>query len=139
MIIFQLQCDRGHDFEGWFQDHTGFQDQLDRSLIQCPTCGSSSINQRLATGGVVRAREDGDKPGIDRHAFLRAIQEVIETHFDNVGPEFAKTALRIHYGAEEGRNIRGTTTDAEEQLLQEEGVEFFKLPIPDPAGEPQVH
>ena len=135
MIIFQLQCETGHEFEGWFQDHDAFQDQMVRGLIQCPTCGSSSLTQCLSTGGIVRARDGGETPKDAQRAFVKALREVIVTHFEDVGVEFAKTALKMHYGVEDGRNIRGTTTEAEERMLKDEGVEFFKLPLPDPAGD----
>ncbi len=74
-----------------------------------------------------------------RMAFLKALQHVIETQFEDVGANFAKTALKIHYGVEEARNIRGTTTAAEEQALTDEGVEFLKIPMPSPAGESELH
>jgi hypothetical protein len=132
MIIFNLHCQEGHQFEGWFQDHDAFQDQLGSGLIQCPQCGSFQVSQRLSTGGVVKAREDGGTPR-DPRALLKALQEVIETNFEDVGPQFANTALKIHYGVEEARNIRGTTTESEEQTLKEEGVQFYKIPIAVPS------
>jgi hypothetical protein len=135
MMIFELICENGHGFEGWFQDHASFIDQLEGNLIQCPTCGTVRATQRLSTGGVVRARQEAHPKGEgatprDNHAFFRTVRELIETHFENVGPEFAKTALRMHYGVEEKKNIRGSTTEAEEQTLREEGVTFYKIPMP---------
>jgi len=64
---------------------------------------------------------------------------VVEKHFQNVGSDFAKVALRMHYGVEEPRNIRGTTTEAEEQMLRDEGVKFFKVALPAPDTEEPVH
>jgi len=40
--------------------------------------------------------------------------------------------LKIHYGATEPRNIRGVSTKEEEKTLKEEGIQFFKIPIPAP-------
>jgi hypothetical protein len=45
-------------------------------------------------------------------------------------PYYAKEALKIHYGVSDKRNIHGTSTDDEEKLLKEEGVEFHKIPFP---------
>ena len=56
--------------------------------------------------------------------------DFVEKNFDNVGCEFAKEALKIHYGAAEPRNIRGVSTNEEEKILRDEGVEFFKIPLP---------
>jgi len=51
-------------------------------------------------------------------------------NFEDVGPQFAKEALKIHYGASEARNIRGVSTAEEEKMLKEEGVDFFKVGAP---------
>lgn len=56
------------------------------------------------------------------------IHEYIDRHFDDVGSRFADIALKIHHGEEEKRNIKGTTTAAEEETLKDEGVQFMKLP-----------
>ena len=61
---------------------------------------------------------------------LKVFHEYIENNFDNVGDKFAEVALKIHRGEEEGRNIRGTTTESEEVTLKDEGVQFFKIPMP---------
>jgi len=47
-----------------------------------------------------------------------------------VGHNFAKEALKIHYGLAEEREIRGVATEAEEELLRTEGVSFVKVPVP---------
>ena len=47
-----------------------------------------------------------------------------------MGTEFAKEALKMHYGVTDQRNIRGTSTTDEEKILKEEGVEFHKIPFP---------
>jgi len=37
--------------------------------------------------------------------------------------------LKVHYGQAEERNIRGVTTEREEDMLEKEGVSFVKIPI----------
>lgn len=138
MMIFGLICEDGHQFEGWFQDHRSLLDQMERGLIQCPVCGTFRVAQHLSTGGMVRRGEQGDGQKA-RPDFLQALQEFIQTRFEDVGAEFAKTALRIHYGVEEERNIRGTTTEEEDRLLREEGVPFVKVPLPAPAKGPDYN
>ncbi len=61
---------------------------------------------------------------------LQLLHNFIDKNFDDVGNKFAEIALKIHYGEEEKRNIRGTTTSQEEDCLKEEGVQFFKIPLP---------
>lgn len=143
MIIYELVCEKGHSFEGWFKDSASFEEQLSRGMVQCPMCGTLKVTQKLRTGGMVKSREDGGQVSAsvpdDPKAALRALRKIIETHFENVGPEFAKVALRMHYGVEEPRNIRGTTTEAEEKMLREEGVQFLKIPLPPSEPEGPIH
>ena len=63
---------------------------------------------------------------------MQKIVEFVENNFDDVGCDFAKEALKMHYGAAEPRNIRGISTKEEEETLQNEGVQFFKFPKPEP-------
>ena len=60
----------------------------------------------------------------------RAISHYVDKTFDNVGADFASEALKIHYGVNEPRNIRGVSTPQEEETLRKEGVNFIKFPIP---------
>jgi len=63
------------------------------------------------------------------------IVEYVTENFDDVGSDFAREALKIHYGAVEPRNIRGVSTRAEEKMLQDEGVDYVKFPMPAAAPE----
>ena len=72
-----------------------------------------------------------ETPKIDLEQLNKKVVAFVETNFDNVGTNFAKEALKIHYGAAEPRNIRGTSTDEEEKVLKKEGVDFIKFPVPE--------
>jgi hypothetical protein len=61
---------------------------------------------------------------------LQQFYKYIEDNFEEVGTDFTKEALKIHYGVSDKRNIRGTSTADEEKLLKEEGVDFYKIPFP---------
>jgi hypothetical protein len=69
---------------------------------------------------------------IDYSKLAKAVVDYLNTNFEDVGTQFTKEALKIHYGVEEKRNIRGVSTPEEEKVLREEGVEFFKIPKLDP-------
>ena len=74
-------------------------------------------------------------PSVEEAALAQLGKEAIEfvkKNFDDVGCDFAKEALKIHYGATEPRNIRGVSTKEEEKTLKEEGIQFFKVPMPMP-------
>ena len=69
------------------------------------------------------------KEELDPHQALQLVHEYLDRHFEDVGAEFYKEALKIHYGETEKRNIKGTATTEEEVILKEEGVQFLKIPI----------
>ena len=133
MIIYDLRCRGEHPFEGWFKDRAAFEQQKAQSLIACPVCGSTVVTM-VPSSVAIRGRDhrsDSEKGGSGAPPkLLRQFQEYIHKHFSDVGDRFAEVALRIHHGEEERKNIRGTTTPAEEETLQEEGVAFIKIPLP---------
>ncbi len=43
MIIYDLKCEKGHAFEGWFKDQQAWTLQNSQKLISCPICNSSNI------------------------------------------------------------------------------------------------
>jgi hypothetical protein len=53
----------------------------------------------------------------------------VNKNFEDVGLNFTKEALKIHWGEKEKRNIKGMTLPGEEKVLQDEGVPFVKLPV----------
>jgi hypothetical protein len=138
MIVFDLQCSNGHTFEGMFEDRKAFDKQKKAGLITCPICDDTAIvripSTFAITGGASVAAKQA--PQIDPETMSRAIRQFVETNFDNVGPDFATEALKIHYGVTEPRNIRGVSTAMEEETLRQEGVEFFKFPVPPPTDDP---
>ncbi len=151
MITFDLCCHREHRFEGWFRNREDFEDQLAGGLLQCPLCGSTRITRKPSAVAVHVSRRTGppqplpdragDRPGnvgegeaegkaVRAESFLRALARFVEDGFEDVGTRFADEARKIHQGEAEARNIRGTTTGAEEEALREEGVAFLKIPVP---------
>ena len=142
MIAFDLECTNGHTFEGWFADSGAYEDQKARSLIACPFCETTDVAKKLSTFAIKSSPRHSAADLAEKKAQIEAlgkqISHFVENNFDDVGCDFAKEALKIHYGAEEPRNIRGVSTDAEEKTLQEEGVKFFKFPVAKPSSEPDA-
>jgi len=52
-------------------------------------------------------------------------------HTEDVGPQFAEEARKIHYGESEARHIRGQATREETEALLDEGIEVLPLPVPE--------
>lgn len=129
MIAYDLTCCQGHTFEGWFEDARAFQTQKKKGLLTCPVCSSAEI-ARLPSTFAIKNRPPSEAAKTNLEALGRQIQDYVENHFDDVGPDFAREALKIHYGAEKPRNIRGVSTAQEEETLRNEGVDFVKVPLP---------
>lgn len=140
MIVFDLECDCGYRFEGWFQDRQDFDNQQTASFLICPECGGRDIRKILSP---IRAQSSGSaldkglqlKDGKsellgDAAEALETLQEFVEKNFEDVGTELATESLKIHYGVSEPRNIRGVTTELEEKKLKEEGISLLKIPMP---------
>lgn len=81
-------------------------------------------------GKDVRPSERDNTRDMSPEKSLKKVQEFLDKNFDDVGDKFAEIALKIHHGEEDRRNIKGTTTEREEENLSEEGVQFFKIPMP---------
>jgi hypothetical protein len=134
MIAYDLKCANGHTFEGWFEDSQAYEEQSLKGLIACPRCDETRVVKVLSTFGIKSARpaRKADPLPVDMARLGQKVVDYVEKHFDNVGCDFAKEALKIHYGASEPRNIRGYSTKEEEKVLSKEGIQFFKLPLPSP-------
>jgi len=134
MIAYDLKCANGHTFEGWFEDSQAYEDQSLRGLIACPSCNETQVAKIPSTFGIKSATppRKTDTLPVDMARLGQKVVDFVEKHFDDVGSNFAKEALKIHYGASEPRNIRGYSTKEEEKVLSNEGIQFFKLPIPSP-------
>lgn len=137
MIVYDLQCDQGHAFEGWFEGVEDLEGQLARGLVDCPVCGSAQVRRVPSGFGIAKRRGEPD-PEVSARLLGMALKRYLRENFEDVGAGFATEALKIHYGASEPRNIRGVSTPQEEEVLKSEGVGFFKIgepaDPPDPEG-----
>ena len=76
-----------------------------------------------------QGEEKQDKAEPDYKRLVMGLMDYIKKNFDDVGTDFAKEALKIHYGVGKKRNIRGSATVEEEEVLKEEGIKFSKIPF----------
>ena len=136
MIAYDLQCSNGHSFEGWFEDRKAYLDQKKKGLISCPACNDTTVEIVPSTFAIKSSQSSKPRSLSSEEAVMAKIGEeaieYVKKNFDDVGCDFAKEALKIHYGATEPRNIRGVSTKEEEKTLEEEGIQFFKFPMPAP-------
>lgn len=134
MIIYDLKCKYEHKFEGWFKDIQTFESQKSQKLVICPVCQNTEAEVVLSSVPIVanESKELDRKSSKDNSPIktLQRIQEYLEKNFEDLGDKFAEVALKIHHGEEDRRNIKGITTEHEEEMLKEEGVPFIKIALP---------
>ena len=136
MIRYELSCDNGHAFEGWFGSADDFDRQQTMALVSCPSCGSTHVAKRLMAPSLSTARKKehrqelvmqaGQKEMVSR---LKEIVSTIRANSEDVGERFPEEARKIHYGEAEQRGLIGQATLDEVRDLLEEGVEIAPLPV----------
>jgi hypothetical protein len=135
LIIFDLKCENDHKFDGWFKNREAFAEQKSQNLITCPICNSPGIDIIPSSLTILgkdsrAASKSGGNAELSPIKALQTLYQYIDKNFEDVGNKFAEVALKIHFGDEEKRNIKGTTTPQEDDSLREEGVQFIKIPVP---------
>jgi hypothetical protein len=132
MIRYALACEAGHAFESWFADSDTFESQRARGLVECPFCGSSSVDKQVMTPAVARTDDGADARASEQRARMRALRAEIAAKTEDVGRRFPQEARRIHHGDAPERAIRGEASLEEARDLLEEGVPVLPLPaLPD--------
>jgi hypothetical protein len=48
MIVFDLRCEDGHTFEGWFASSSAYDEQTAAGTMTCPECGTSHISKAIS-------------------------------------------------------------------------------------------
>ena len=147
MIIYNLTCDSGHEFEGWFKNSEDLADQQRRGLLTCPVCDSVNVERKLTaprvtrksnTGSVPNNRPDNRKVAISGQQspedfaklqqMLQQVHQFVDANFEDVGNRFTEKAIDIHRGDRDPANIRGTATNEQLKQLEAEGVQTIALP-----------
>ena len=141
MIRYDLICEQGHEFDGWFSNSDAYDGQVKRRLVECSHCGSTKIDKQIMAPGIPaksNRKSDVAKPmmtgPIDPRAqmmmqMMREMRAHVEKRSENVGDNFAEEARKIHYNESKKRGIYGQATPVEAQELIEEGIEVHPLPL----------
>jgi hypothetical protein len=150
MIRYTLRCERGHEFESWFQTSSAYESQVKRKLVSCPACGSAKVEKAIMAPRIVGNKARGrpeEAPAAtadvatpastpllmaqerELRAKLRELREHIVKSADNVGERFPNEARKMHYGDIEHRPIYGEASPDEARALIDEGVEVTPLPV----------
>lgn len=153
MIVYDLSCDAGHRFEGWFGSSTEFAEQQEAGLVICPQCGSAAVTKAPMAPAI--ARKGNQQPGEPKRdnpsaesapkpvaggklpseiaSAMRALAEIQAKALNTseyVGDRFAEEARAIHYGEREDATIHGKANETERQELLDEGIVVAPLLAP---------
>ena len=56
MIKYALICDQGHTFESWFSNAEGYDTQVKRGFVECPTCQTKQVSKAMMAPSVSTSR-----------------------------------------------------------------------------------
>jgi hypothetical protein len=157
MIRYALTCDKGHEFESWFQNSATYDTQVKRRLVTCPVCDSTKIEKTIMAPRVSGAKKRDEAPAPlpstepppspaaaaetpapfamvspqerEFRKKLKELREHLTRNADYVGQKFPEEARKMHYGEIEHRSIYGEASPDQAKELHEEGIEFHPLPV----------
>jgi len=133
VIIYDLRCKKNHSFEGWFNNRSAFEEQKNQKLLSCPVCGETNIEMVPTSISIMCKDRDPVREQAKEISPIKALQmlhQFLDKNFEDVGDKFAEVAMKIHDGEEDKRNIKGTTTREQDEILKEKGIQFIKVPVP---------
>jgi hypothetical protein len=147
MIRYDLICDNGHAFDGWFRDSASFDRQSEAGVVSCAHCGSSKVRKQMMAPRISAKSNKAPSEPQRFHAgagdpraqmmfrMMKELRREVERTAENVGEAFPEEARKIHYGEAKKRGIYGVASADEAGALIEEGIEIHPLPrLPDDAN-----
>ena len=140
MIHYDLRCEKGHEFDGWFASSDAYDKQVLHDAVACTHCGSTKIEKQLMAPGIpskankkseaVKLHSGPTDPRIaEMMNIMRDFRKHVDATSEDVGPRFAEEARKIHYNEVKERGIRGQATQGEAMELLEEGIAVHPLPV----------
>lgn len=153
MIVFDLHCEHGHRFEGWFGSSQDYEAQRARGLVACPECETTQVGKAPmapavpAKGNTRPDRAPAQAPTVagegaplanrempaEVQQAMRKLAEAQARALANstwVGSDFARQSREMHYGERDEAPIHGQASLKEAKALIDEGVAVAPLPFP---------
>ena len=140
MIHYDLTCENGHDFDGWFRDSAAYDAQAVGGLVSCSHCGSVKVEKQLMAPRIPAKANSKPEASTKMVAgpvdpriaammqMMREMRKKVEETADYVGDKFAEEARKIHYEESEQRGIYGEASAEDAKALIEEGIAVHPLP-----------
>ena len=140
----EKNCNKNEPFDGWFQNSTSFEKQIEAGYISCPYCGSLNIKKNLMSPSVKSTKKINLKTNsknikhnelnkktnkqIDMMVVLRNLKKQIQKNADFVGKNFAEEAKAIHEGKSKERAIYGQANTKDLEELKSKNIDFINVP-----------
>ena len=121
MIRFTLSCENVHSFESWFKSNEACEELMTKGLLNCETCGSTTIRKSLMTPSVA-LKSQVQTP-------IEKLRREVEANSEYVGTSFAKRAREMHEGTTPDKPIYGEANAAEAKALIADGIPVLPLPF----------
>ncbi len=90
MIVFDLLCDQGHRFEGWFGSSADYERQQGAGYVACPQCGSVAVGKAVMAPAIGRK---GNQPAVDASKGAPAVSEPATSSAPGKAVAMARPAL----------------------------------------------
>jgi hypothetical protein len=150
MILYDLICEKEHQFESWFRNSSAAEKLIKAGHVTCPACGSVKVKKAIQAPRIMPSKKKGKAPAPVKNlpaavepeskSVVQAVEKMteafnelrktIEKNFENVGDKFPDEARKIHYGEAPERGIYGDATRKQARELTEEGINVVALPWP---------
>ena len=139
MKVYNLQCQFGHIFEGWFRSADEFDAQSNKGILSRPVCEDNVVTRLPSAAHIQNPKSshsskqnkmspNNNSVDPDLQRKLIEVAQHIFNNAENVGDKFASEARKIHQKESEERTIYGTATLEESRQLKEEGIDVMSIP-----------
>ncbi len=110
MIKYQLQCAKGHGFEGWFRSSDDYDRQRKRRLVTCPACGGTKVEKAIMAPSVVTSEKA-------KSARKKKAREIAVAHPEPAAPPSAPQPQGLSFTPEQ-REILGRMRKLRDEVLK---------------------
>lgn len=123
MILYQLCCEDGHDFEVWFRDGGVYDALVAQGRVECPYCGSSEVIESRRVSDIFTSRSGGvpENPSKCQTSTGAPTAEDAQKARD-VARRILNAVGKIQHYAE--------THYEDANVSEDEDVDFFRLSAP---------
>jgi hypothetical protein len=122
MIVFDLECEHGHTFEGWFGSSDDFESQRNRKLVQCPICDTPKVTKKLSAPrinlGATQPTSSQDSSPVPSSAVTTA--NSVAPHTNQLSAEAAQSMKKMQeLWVEMAKHVVANTEDVGTSFAEE--------------------